>query len=362
MRSYRPYCPGDDDAALLRLRADVWGTDHAHTTQNFLRWLYRSGPAGTGGGMVAVDGADMVGFAGILAREAHVQGRSVRVAQCVDFMMHSRARGGATAYRIMLQWAKLSRELGFDFGIGFPNANSHGLVLSGKLRWTDAFWLDHLIRPLSRSAAPQGLMPGVPLDLVRGATGLVKLACLARAACSHSAHPEGHPLPLAQIDARVEALCQAVCASDSYLGLSRSSAYFDWRYLNHPVYRYDLIGWEIGEQLVGCLVASQRQLFGVPSLLLVELLVDPRAPPGVAEALIRQLTSPEQAQKTPMLHALAVPGSTMRDALARIGFVAIPKRANPKRFVMTVVDFNQRSPSPGDWQRWHFQWGDMDVV
>ena len=95
MRTYRPYVPGDDDAAVLKLRTSVWGAAHRHTNEAFLRWLYADCPAGRGSGIVMFDGDEAVGFAGLLARLALIGGETVPIAQCVDYMVHSDVRGGA---------------------------------------------------------------------------------------------------------------------------------------------------------------------------------------------------------------------------------------------------------------------------
>ena len=362
MTTYRPYRPGADDATLLRLRANVWGVQHPHTNQAFLHWLYVACPAGSGGGLLALDGDEAMGFAGTLARVGYVRGHKVRVAQCVDYMMHSDARGGATAYRIIVSWTKQVRDMGFDFGIGFPNINSHDLVTRRKVGWVDAFWPEHLIRPLSRAAAPQGMVRHVPMGLVRGATGLATLACRARAASASRVHPPGRAVRFEHFDQRFDALWQAAAAGNGHCGLVRDAAYLNWRYRQHPAYRYQIIGWEIDDRLVGWMVTSTRQLFDVPSLLLVDLLVDPKAPAGVAEVLIEQLCQPEQARCTPMLHALAVPGSRLRASLARLGFLSIPRRFNPKPFVMVMHDLAHYTPFYWDWHQWEFRWGDTDVV
>ena len=79
-------------------------------------------------------------------------------------------------------------------------------------------------------------------------------------------------------------------------------------------------------------------------------------------ALADQLSQPEQARCTPMLHALAVPGSRLRASLARLGFLSIPRRFNPKPFVMVMHDLAHYTPFYWDWHQWEFRWGDTDVV
>lgn len=361
MRSYRAYVAGTDDAAVLKLRANVWGAEHAHTNQAFLRWLYADCPAGRGGGIVAFDGDEAVGFAGLLARTAVVGGETVPVAQCVDFMMHRDARGGASAFRIVANWASLARDLGFRFAIGFPNVNSHEFGTRRKVGWIDAFHPDHLVRPLCADGAPQGLVRRVPLGVMRGATAAMAAFCTARAAVMQAGRPPGSPVRIEHFDARFDGLWQRA-SSANYAGIRRDAAYLNWRYLEHPVHSYRCLGWEVDGHLVGYVVASPRELYNVSSLLLVDLLVDPAAPEGVVDALIAQLTRREQEERSAMVHALALPGSRTRAALSRAGFLGIPRRFNPKPFVMIARDLVAECPRNGGWAGWNFHWGDMDVV
>lgn len=361
MRSYRPYAAGQDDAAVLRLRANVWGASHPHNQQAFLRWMYADCPAGGGGGILAFDGDEPVGFAGLLARRAVIGGETVPIAQCVDFMMHPQARGGASAFRIVANWAALGRDLGFRFGIGFPNVNSHEFGTRRKVGWVDAFRPDHMIRPLSADGAPQGLVPRVPGTVMRGAAAAMAAFCAARAAVLEAPRPPGTAIPIQRFDARFDRLWERA-GSGSYAGLRRDAAYLNWRYLDHPIQSYRCFAWEIDGNPVGYVVATPRELYNVASLLLVDLLVDPSAPQGVAEALIAQLTRGEQAAHGAMVHALALPGSRMRAALSRTGFLGIPRRFNPKPFVMIARDLVAECPRDAAWAGWNFHWGDMDVV
>lgn len=361
MRTYRPYVPGTDDAAVLELRASVWGPEHRHTNEAFLRWLYADCPAGQGSGIVLFEGDRALGFAGLLARRVRVGGETVPVAQCVDYMVRDDARAGASPFRIMTSWARLARDLGFRFGIGFPNASSHTLVTRSKLGWTDAFWPDHMIRPLSGEGAPDGLVPRVPLSLVRGATATVAALCSARAALASRARPPGSAVTLDRFDERADRLWQR-SRNGRYAGIERDAAYLNWRYLEHPLYSYQRVGWEVAGDLVGHVVVTTRELFSVHSLLIVDLLVEPDAPEGVVDALLAHLTRREQALRTPMVHALALPGSRLQATLARAGFVKIARRINPKPFVMTAHDLVAASPRDGAWAGWNFHWGDMDVV
>ena len=115
---YRSYIPGDDDEAVLDLRAAVWGAEHPHNNPRFLHWLLADNPAGSGSGILMEDRGKLLGFAAILPRCVEIGGVVRTAAQCVDYMVHPGARATAGAFRIMAEWQRLARDLGFEFGDG----------------------------------------------------------------------------------------------------------------------------------------------------------------------------------------------------------------------------------------------------
>jgi len=358
---YRTFVPGADDAAVLKLRANVWGAENPQTMPEFLHWLLGGTPAGAGSGVMMLDSQEVVGFAGLLPRRVEIESESLAVAQCVDYMVQTKARSRAGSFRIMSIWTRLARDLGFAFGMGFPNASSHKIVTRSKLGWREAFWPALMVRPLSGAAVPGFLAHWGSASLLRYGTGVVAKLANARAGWSLRRKPRGEAFLIDHFDSRFDHLWQRVRAG-SFSGIRRDAAYLNWRFVRQPTYSYLRIGWESSGEVLGYAIASPREVLGVPSMLLVDLLAAPDAASHVAAALLEEVVHRAEAQGNHLLQALTVNGSPMEAVLRRTGFVTVPPRFNPKPFVMTVHDLGASSNLPAFWADWHFSWGDMDVV
>lgn len=358
---YRIFVPGADAAAVLKLRANVWGAEHPHSTPQFLHWLLGDTPAGAGSGVMMLYGQEVVGFAGLLPRRVEIGSESLAVAQCVDYMVHAQARSRAGSFRIMSIWAQLAHDLGFAFGIGFPNASAHKVVTRSKLGWREAFWPALMVRPLSGAAVPDFLARWGSARLLRYGTGVAAKLTNARTGWSLRRRPRGEAFLIDHFDSRFEDLWQRARAG-SLSGIRRDAAYLNWRFVRQPSYSYLRVGWKFRGEVLGYAVASPREVLGVPSMLLVDLLAAPDAASHVAEALLEEVVHRAEAQSSHVLQALAVDGSPMQAVLRRAGFVTVPRRFNPKPFVMTVHDLGASNNLPAFLADWHFSWGDMDVV
>lgn len=357
---YRTFVPGIDDAAVLKLRANVWGAEHPHTTPEFMRWLLGITPAGAGSGVMMINGAEVLGFAGLLRREVQLDGESLTAAQCVDYMVHTGARAGAGSFRIMSAWTQLARDLGFAFGTGFPNANSREIVTRPRLGWREAFSPELMVRPLSGSAVPAFLARRIPSRLARFGVGLLATLANARAGLNLRNRPDGEPFMIDHFCPGFDILWQRAQAA-GYSGIRRDAAYLNWRFVQQPVYSYLRVGWMSRNNVRGYAVASLRDVLGIPSMLVVDLLVEPGIS-GVAEALLEEVASRARIAGALLLSSLAIDNSAVASTLARAGFVAVPRRFNPKPFVMTAHDLGNRRPVTLSKDGWHFTWAEMDVV
>ena len=357
---YRPYIPGHDDEAVLDLRAAVWGAEHPHNNPKFLRWLLAENPAGAGSGILMEDRGKLLGFAAILPRRVEIGGVVRTAAQCVDYMVDPGARATAGTFRIMAEWQRLARGLGFEFGIGFPNANSYRVVTSRKLGWNDACRPDLMLRPFSGVAPSRSVAPKVPHGLIRLVTGVAGKVCTMRAAWALHARPEGRPFQIDRFDVRFDRLWQQTLAGLGS-GIRRDATYLNWRYVHHPAYTYLRVGWESDGELLGYAIATVREVQGMRCVLLVDLAARVAAR-NVAEALLEQIALYGIGQGSELLLALAIDRSPAKTALQRAGLVTIPRRINPKPFVMTAHDLGSGCDLGTITSHWQFTWGDMDVV
>jgi len=357
--------PGADDAAVLALRAAVWGADHPHADPAFLGWLLGpDNPAGPGGGVIVRRGGRAVGFAGLCPRLARLDGRDVRIAHGLEYMVDPALGGGLAgrlALRVAAGWAAAAREQGFAFGINYPNENSRRILTSARLGWRPTL----SPRLMARALSGFGAMEQPTGALVRLAARLgLSLAALAQGGRAALARRPGAGAaltldPAAPRDARmIDALWRRV-ADMRRVGLRRDAAALGWRYAAHPLRRYAILGWAVEDNLKALIVTTERALHGLRCLMIVDALIDPSAPEAV-RALIAGAAAGAARGGGALALAEAAPGCDLARALAAAGFVATPRRLDPKPFMLVTLPLGEAAAfAPADWR---FAWGDMDVA
>lgn len=358
-----PFRPGIDDAEALQLRAEVWGSDHPHSQPAFFRWLFGAeNPAGPGSGVMLRRGGRLVGFAGLCPRLARIKGRTVRVAHGLDYMVSpalSAAASGRFALRVAAEWANFARQGAFAFGTNFPNAKSRRLLTSERLKWQPLFEPSLMVRPLmapSDAFVSGGVVRRLTLRLALGAgAGICNLRGAPR---GNSAVGRARNIQIddAHDGALVDQFWDRVADARS-ASLVRDAATLRWRYGQHPIYRYEITAWQVGNRIDALIVTTRRKLFGVECILIADALFDPANHTAAAE-LVRQSIKLSRAA---IALAQAVSGDDLALVLGKSGFASVPKRFDPKPFMMVALPLQEDAATIADLD-WRFSWGDMDVV
>lgn len=342
---------------LLRLRAAVWGEDHAHNDGRFFSWLFEGNPDGAGGGVLLEQEGRALGFAGLAARQLMCGGHEVTIAMGMDYMIHPEHRNGFAASRLVNSWLKSVSGGSYAFGVCFPNANSYKILTGKKLGWQPVCDLVMLARPIGTVRKLPGKLAKVPGWLLAPGFRAASLLCALRAALSTGRKPAGQVEEIACFDARFDALWQA---ANIRMGSVRNAAHLNWRYVAHPLYAYKIFAWTDGDRVLGYVVITEREVFDIPAVLVVDALTDP-AVPGVLEALTQAVAAYAGRVGARMLATQAIPGSSLGAAFQRAGMLAVPRRLAPKTFSMVAHGLGQALPAL-DVAAWHFTWGDMDVI
>jgi hypothetical protein len=362
--SLEPWRLGLGLAEVLALRSRVWGADHPHSRAEFLRWLFGdANPAGRGAGVVLRRSGRVIGFAGLCPRLARVEGRDTVVAHGLDYMVdRSLAAGsGRHALRIAARWAELARAKGFAFGINFPNGNSRRLLTSGRLGWREILSPRLMVRPLRGHAIEGGARAAaMRLGLWVGGAALGAATRLRGRKTEGAARPLD-PSPDAGADARAIDGLWLRRRDDTRATLCRDAAALRWRYGDHPIRRYRLLGWEDRNGLSALIVTTRRELEGIPSVLIVDALFDP-ASPETGRALIGAALSEAAGEGACLAAAEAMPRTALGRALSGAGFVAVPRRLDPKPFTLVGLPLAASPAAAFSCAAWQFAWGDMDVV
>ena len=355
------YRPGIDDSDLLALRSAVWGSHHPQTHLSFFEWLYRRSPAGTGTGVLLHRGAELVGFAGLSPRLVSALGKTLRVAHGLDFMVHpdvGKVLSGRCAYKLASCWAEIAGKAGYELGFNYPNNQSIRLLTSPKLGWQVVLSPQLFGRPLRTIRARRELPKRIPEPLATFALRSVAnyLDLVHRPQRSARGPEVFEPTTF---DHRFDNLWRRVSRETG--GICRDSAYLNWRYLGHPIYKYRVLAVGPDERIDGFMATSRREVFGLDSVLIVDWAADPYAVETVS-VLIENVISHSRQARADFVGALASPGSTLASALRRAGFLPVPRRLDPKPFFLTAKALTSNVAEPIPTPFGHWSWGDMDVV
>ena len=360
----RPYVPGPDDAAVLALRAKVWGADHPHGSAAFFKWLFRDKPNGPGGGIISHKDGQVLGFAGYCRRSAAIGSTRLRIAHELEFMVDPDISGilsGRVGMRVVSGIAKLVRELGYDSSLNFPNDNSHRMLTSKLSRYEPVFSPDLFVRPL----------PGYTVSAEEYPSALKRLVMTigGRAAASYSriraagTAPGSGIEPITMFDERFDDFWGRL-QRDGRLRFMRDAKTLNWRYVGHPVYHYSILAAASGGEISGYIVTSPRDVMGTRARLICDFAVAPDGPDTtrLRQSLLGAAIDEARASGAAAIVTECTQKDPVRGALARCGFLAIPPKLNPKPFRMVAKQFTDRGAATLHGDAWSFSWGDMDVV
>lgn len=353
----RVFVPGEDDAAVLALRARVWGADHPHTDPAYFKWLFRDSPAGIGTGIVFEKDGAAIGFAGICARNAVMGERTIRISHGLDFMVDPGVSGvlsGRVGVKVLVRHVEEAEAKGFDVNLNYPNDNSHRMLVSKRVRYEPVLEPALYLRPISPWRGAAGVTQSLP-----------RRAALAGAAIysrlrSVGLSPPARILEIDNFDTRFDALWPRICA-DGRLRFCRDSRTLTWRYRQNPVYRYRILAAERDGRLDGYIVTSQREIMDTAAELVCDLGVAHDAPSTAAQ-LLHEAASRARRDRIALLATQAVPTDPVCAALRRAGFLRVPNALNPKPFRMIATAHTEAGKWAMQGKNWAFAWGDMDVV
>ena len=356
LRDYRH----EDDDALNRLKRKAFVTGMDRMRLDFWRWQYSENPAGEGRGIVAVDGDEIFGFIGYVPKRAQVDGRVVMAAQLVDYMVDPGIKGGYLGASIIRRVHTAAEQAGYCLTVGHANRESFAVITSRRVGMRYLFSPPVWLKPLRGFTPPsRRLSRGIARIGARVAMGG---AALLSAAFRPARLPPAVVISeVAAADPRFDALWETASPAPGVVFI-RDAAYVQWRFLRHPVYRYDVLIAEEHGRMVGYIVLTERSLEGLRVGQIIDSLIAPAVPRAAAWLLAAALTWARR-KGVDVLATAALPGMRVTHDLRRAGYFRVPKRLEP--FSVRVVArcfVPEVEARVGDASAWSWTWGDADVA
>ena len=348
-----------DVDAMVSLRGRVWGTDHPHTDPRFVSWIAAGSPPDTAAGILVRHRGHAIGCAALRRKRQFVSGTEIALAHGFDYMIDpdlSDVLAGRVALRVAVLWHRLAESMGHGSSIVFPNARSMHMLTSSRVRMAPIFRPSLLVRPLPTARFTERVHH-VPRRALSTATRLASLSSWVRA--SAYGRPAGEALPVERFDDGFDELW---LGSRDQLGVStiRDAAYLNWRFHDHPIYRYRTYGWRQAGSWAGYLVCVERRLFGVDTMMVVDIL-SPRLG-SIGAALLDVVVDEARRRGMGMVVTLALRGGGLHATLKDRGFIEVPSRLDPKQFTAVERVYDASIRAALDSGPRYFTWSDMDVV
>ena len=353
----REFMPGEDNDAVLDLRARVWGADHPHTHPEFFRWLFEKTPDGPGSGILAERDGQVIGFAGISRRSGRVGDTPIRISHGLEFMVDPDIGGmlsGRVGVQVLNRHIDHARKLGFDCNLNYPNDKSNRMLTSKRVQYTPVLHPVICLRPLG----PVKTDPGFAKGLAYAALGMA-----ATVYSDLKSRGQGRAVEVETIsdfDARFDDHWDRLC-KDGKMRFSRDAATLNWRYNQNPMHDYTVLAARDGDAIKGFVVLTERDILGTNASVICDLCVADDVP-EVQLGLLHAATRAARASGSSLIGTQAIVNSSVARALKRGGFFQIPQMFNPKPFRMLLIANTELGQQTLKGDIWSFAWGDMDVI
>lgn len=335
----------EDQKAVEALYRRVFGSEAADRSRLRWTWQYEANPNNPPSGpriWVAREGPALVGQYATMPVVLALGGREIDASWGMDVMVAPERQRQGLGEVLFNTW---DRHVGASLGLGL-SASSYRLFK--KLKWPDVGPLPCLVKPLSRRAVRQPSWP-MPLNRLVSAATLPFVKWIAR-----ERKLLADVRPIRRFDAGFDRLWERV-APRFDLAVRRDAAYLNWKYIEPPHVRYNVVALERHGEPAGYAVYRHIQEPRGRVTLLVDFLADPADRAGF-ETLLRFIDREARRADSDKIRAFVMHAG-YRKMMRRSGYFRV------KSTVQFVAKINDGSLPTAFYNRtggWHVTIGDSD--
>lgn len=335
----------EDRRAVSGLYRRVFGNDAAEA--NLLRWdwQYRRNPNNPVEGpqiWVAREGPSVIGQYATMPVRLSVRGQEIAGSWGMDVMVAPERQRQGLGEVLFRTW---DQNVGASLGLGLSGASYQ---LFKKLRWRDAGPVPCLVKPLSRRAFRRANWP-MPINRLVSALTLPLVRIVARTK-PLAAQIE----PVRRFDAAFTELWKRI-AGKFDLSVRRDAAYLNWKYIEPPHVRYNVVALLRDQTVIGYAVYRHLQEPRGRVTILVDFLVDPDDAEGVT-TLLRWVDRDARAADSDKIRAFALHAGYRRE-MRRSGYFQVKSTMELALKINSVevpAQFYEHT------EKWHITLGDSD--
>ncbi len=340
-----------DVPALVPFVSDILRETEAQKAplfdEAFWRWEHRT-PGREALVVLAQDDAQIVGAFHLTPRTMRWQGEPRTMALLQDLGVHPEYRRHGVFMDMCTFAVDKAARRGWDVTYSLPNQRSYPGFIK-KQGYTHVTSVPVRVAPLNVGAAAASRLPVRPLWHALGAP----FTYAARA--MFSVHSAGEARLIERFEADVDAL-GAAFADAAGVGCARDAAFLNWRFIDKPGRLYVAYGLYHAGVLRAYVVTRRMRMFGLDCLLLLDFA-------GQQDALLPLLsTRMDTAARDGAGLAVTMGLHPLMGSLARLGFVTVPNRLNPRVLHFIVRTHTARVTDVALPSSWALTLADWDVL
>lgn len=335
----------EDRRAVSTLYRRVFGNDAAEA--NLLRWdwQYRRNPNNPVEGpqiWLAREGPSVIGQYATMPVCLSVRGQEIAGSWGMDVMVAPERQRQGLGEVLFRTW---DQSVGASLGLGLSDGSYQ---LFKKLRWRDAGPVPCLVKPLSRRAFRRANWP-MPINRLVSALTLPLVRIVARTK-PLAAQVE----PIRRFDAAFTELWNRVAAKFD-LSVKRDATYLNWKYIEPPHVRYNVVALRRDQHVIGYAVYRHLQEPRGRVTILVDFLVDPDDAEGVT-TLLRWVDRDARAADSDKIRAFALHAGYRRE-MRRSGYFQVK---STMEFALKINGVEVPAAFYEHTDKWHITLGDSD--
>ena len=339
----------EDQAALERMYAEVFGAEQARLNQERWQWQYEDNPHCPGEGpeiWVAKQDGHVLGQYATMPVRLKVKEHILRASWGMDVMVRSSLQRKGVGSRLFLYW---DRHVEASLGLGLSLAS---YTLFQKLQWQDVGPVPcytRIMDPAALLARRVGHVPAMMMSPI--AKFLLGVAFPARASSASGIEIRELETPFG---ASFDQLWERASTGYDFVA-ERSAAYLEWKYHRARHATYDIFQALRGDDVAGFLVLRLAESSGVRLGLVVDLFAHPEDR-EVLDALIDRAAEWGRANQVARLQTFTL-DQRLAGRLRYKGFFEI---GSPMEFCLRIRSEYADESFFRDTSRWHVAFGDSD--
>jgi GNAT superfamily N-acetyltransferase len=344
----------------LREVLDLFNAVHYdYMDENLWKWKYSHRERKAPQILMVVSKGKIVGIQPSLVNRINLQNREVYACMLADVMTHPEYRRKGIFSLLIRESMKRSLKKGIPLIYTFPNEQSFPGFIE-KLKWHHIFSLPLHVKVLNIQSLADELSN---LKAVKSLSHL--LAPVQRVLFRKVPLNEKKYDILECQELNEEALSSFLkkSLSDYPLSIIRDKRYLEWRYLNHPKFKYYILLAYKGKDIVGILIFRFGKFKNIKTCFICDFFVD-KSFPDTGYSLLKRMEDFVIKKKINVVGCLLLNNKKESKIIKDFGFRIIPSRILGKEFYFILnfdkdlFDINYLQ----DYSKWFLTWGDSDVV